>query len=258
MLFRSVVFNILFVLSTILQLIFWTPVYFFIPREDGWKVVKLWAWISLWMQHIFIGTRYEFRGVENVPKSGGFILASKHQSSWETYTVVPFLSDPSYILKRELVLLPFFGWFALKMKVISVNRGKKSEALKAMAKTAKEQYEDGRQIVIYPEGTRKNAFEDPAYKFGITHMYTSIDARVLPAALNSGLFWPRRGWRLYKGTCILEFLPVIEPGLAASEFSEKLETVIEDKTNALLHEAVEDPEFDGRTLYKKQTTNFSS
>ncbi len=250
MLFRSVLFNILFLVSTALQLVFWTPVYFFLKREDGWKVVKLWAWISLWMQHILIGTRYEFRGTENIPKTGGFILASKHQSSWETYTMVPFLSDPSYILKRELMLVPIFGWFALKMKVISVNRGKKKEALRDMTLVAKQQYQDGRQIVIYPEGTRRFVNDSPAYKYGITHMYENVEARVLPAALNSGLFWPRRGWMLYKGTCVLEFLPIFEPGLPPKDFTNKLETVIEAKTKELVDEAALDPEFTGQTLLR--------
>ena len=248
MLFRSVLFNILFLVATALQLIFWTPIYFFLRREDGWKVVKTWAWISLWMQYLIIGTRCEFRGVENIPKTGGFILASKHQSSWETYTIVPFLSDPSYILKRELMYVPIFGWFAWKMKVISVNRGKKNKALKQMNKIAKQQYEDGRQIVIYPEGTRKFINDEPSYKYGITHMYTNMNARVLPAALNSGLFWPRRGWMLHKGTCVLEFLPVIEPGLKPKVFTEKLQSVIEDKTNELIEEAASDPEFTGQEL----------
>lgn len=250
MLFRSVLFNILFLVSTAIQLVFWLPVYFFMPREDGWKVVKLWAWITLWMQYLIVGTRFDFRGTEHIPKTGGFILACKHQSSWETYTVVPFLSDPSYILKRELMFVPIFGWFAWKMKVISVNRGKKSEALKDMAHTARQQYKDGRQIVIYPEGTRKFAFDEPAYKYGITHMYTNVNARVLPAALNSGLFWPRRGWMLYKGTCVLEFMPVIEPGLEGKEFATKLEKTIEDKTSALMQEAANDPEFTGQILLR--------
>ncbi len=250
MLFRSVLFNILFLLSTAVQLVFWTPVYFIIPREDGWKVVKLWAWLTLWMQYLIVGTRFDFRGMQHIPKEGGFILACKHQSSWETYTVVPFLADPSYILKRELMFVPIFGWFAWKMKVISVNRGKKSEALKDMARTAKQQYDAGRQIVIYPEGTRKLAFDEPSYKYGITHMYTNVNARVLPAALNSGLFWPRRGWMLYKGTCVLEFMPVIEPGLEGKEFSEKLEKTIEDKTTALMQEAANDPEFTGQKLLR--------
>ena len=148
------------------------------------------------------------------------------------------------------MFLPFFGWFALKMKVIPVNRGKRSEALRAMTKVAREQYQSGRQIVIYPEGTRKNAFDEPSYKYGITHMYQHAHARILPAALNSGLFWPRKGWKLYKGTCVLEFLPVIDPGMEPEEFSKNLEQAIEEKTNALMAEAASDPEFTGQALLR--------
>jgi len=252
MLLRSILFVILFNLSTFLQLIFWTPVYFFLPREDGWKVPKSWAWISLWLQHLLIGTRYDFRGVENIDPDCGLLIAAKHQSTWETYTALLFIRDPSYILKRELMLLPFFGWFAWKMEVIAVNRGKRSEALRAMNRQAKQQLEDGRQIVIYPEGTRTRAYTEPAYKYGITHMYNTIGARVLPMALNSGLFWPRNSLRLYKGTCVMEFLPIIEPGLEQTEFAETLETRIESATAKLLAEAEADPEFDGKDVFKPQ------
>lgn len=250
MILRSILFVFLFNVLTAAQLVFWTPVYFFMKREDGWKVVRGWGWLNLWMQHWLIGTRYDFRGTENIPNEGGFILASKHQSSWETYTMLLFLRDPSYILKRELMLLPFFGWFAMKMRVIGVNRGKRSEALRMMNREAGKQLDEGRQIVIYPEGTRTNAYSPPSYKFGITHMYDNLNVRILPAALNSGLFWPRNSLRLYKGTCILEFLPVIEPGLQQKEFSEKLASSIEEHSNALMAEAQKDPEFDGKDAFK--------
>ncbi|MEM7291128.1 MAG: lysophospholipid acyltransferase family protein, partial [Pseudomonadota bacterium] len=161
MLVRSILFVVLFNLSTFLQMVFWTPVFFFMKREDGWKVVKCWAWNTLWLQHILIGNRFEFRGVENIPKNGGALIAAKHQSTWETYTMVLFLDDPSYVLKRELMFIPFFGWFAWKMNVIAVNRGKRSEALRAMNLDATQQYEAGRKIVIYPEGTRKKAYAEP-------------------------------------------------------------------------------------------------
>ncbi|MEM8648963.1 MAG: 1-acyl-sn-glycerol-3-phosphate acyltransferase [Pseudomonadota bacterium] len=244
MLIRSVIFVCLFNVLTVIQLLFWTPVFFFMSRENCWKVVRCWAWLSLHVHHWLIGTRFEFRGTENIP-DGGYIMAAKHQSTWETYTMVLFLRDPSYILKRELMFLPFFGWFAMKADVISVNRGKKSEALKAMTRKAREHCESGRQIVIYPEGTRTHAYAPPSYKYGITHMYSSINVRVLPIALNSGLFWPRKGWRLYKGTIIVEFLPVIEPGLSGDQFSKHMQDMIEDTSNALMAEAQADPEFDG-------------
>ena len=109
------------------------------------------------------------------------------------------------------------------MQVIAVNRGKKGKALRAMAQKTAEQYKAGRQIVIYPEGTRRLPDDPPNYRYGITHMYAEIGPRILPMALNSGVFWPRGRSRVYPGTCVLEFLPVIEPGLQPDEFSKTLE-----------------------------------
>lgn len=243
MILRSILFLIAFHVSIVAQMIFWLPSYFFMKREDGWKVVRFWGWSSLWLHHVIVGTRFDFRGVENIPGEGGMIVASKHQSTWETYAILLFMKDPSYILKRELMFLPLFGWFAYKMKVVPVNRGKKSEALKAMTKVAKEQLENGRQIIIYPEGTRKMAHAGPSYKYGVTHMYKTIGPRILPVALNSGLFWPRRGLSLKQGTVVMEFLKVIEPGLSEKAFANKLEKVIEDKTAELVAEAEKDPVF---------------
>jgi len=152
----------LFYLATAVQIIFWTPVFFFLPRNEGWKVVKFWALSLLWLQHKIVGSTFDFRGIENLPKSGGFLLVAKHQSAWETYTVLPFLADPSYIIKRGLIYVPFFGWMAWKMNVVPVDRGKRGIALASMTKHAKRQYNDGRQIIIYPEGTRKAAGAEPA------------------------------------------------------------------------------------------------
>ena len=90
MLVRSVLFVVLFNLSTFVQMIFWTPVYFFMPREDGWKVVRSWAWNTLWLQHFLIGNRFDFRGTEHIPTNGGAIIAAKPQSTWETYSMALF------------------------------------------------------------------------------------------------------------------------------------------------------------------------
>ena len=206
-------------------------------RQNGWKVVKFWGWTSLWLHNRILGTRFDFRGTDHIPNEGGLIVAAKHQSTWETYAIVPFLRDPSYILKRELMFLPFFGWFAAKMKVVAVNRGKRGEALRSMTINSGQQYLDNRQIVIYPEGTRRMAKAPPNYKYGITHIYCEIGARVLPVALNSGVHWPRNSFSLKQGTITMEFLEVIEPGMAKDAFSAKLETVIETKTAELIAEA---------------------
>ena len=240
---RSLLYNFAFYISITLQMIFWTPVFFILPRSDGWKVVKFWALSCLWLQNKIVGTRFEFRGTENIPPSAGLIVAAKHQSTWETFTILPFLDDPSYILKRELMFIPLFGWFAAKMKVVPVNRGKRGIALASMTVHAKRQYQDGRQIIIYPEGTRKAPYAPPTYKYGITHLYTEINPRVLPVALNSGLFWRRNSFMRYPGTIIMEFLPLIEPGLKKDAFSRTLEETIETHTAKLLAEAENDPEF---------------
>ena len=248
---RSIIFQASLYVNTLVQMIFWLPSFFVMRREDGWKVVKLWALSNLWLHHVIVGTRFEFRGLENIPLEDGLIVASKHQSAWETYVQLLFLRDPSYILKRELMFIPLFGWFAAKMNVIAVNRGKRSEALRAMNRDAKAQVADRRQIIIYPEGTRKPAFGEPAYKYGVTHMYTNIGVKVLPVAINAGLFWPRKGWKLHQGTVLMEYLPVIMPGLDADEFSEKLQNSIESKTAELMDEPFNDSEFTGKKQFSR-------
>ncbi len=233
---RSLVFNALFYLSTAIQLAFWTPVYFFLPRKFCWNVPKLWGLINLWLQRWTTGARFEFRGLENIPKDRNFIVAAKHQSTWETYAILPFFEDPSYILKRELMFIPFFGWFAWKAQVVPVNRGQRSKALAAMTIAARKQFQDGRQIIIYPEGTRKMAGAPPSYKYGVAHLYSELEAPVLPVALNSGVFWPRQSFMRPPGLFVMEFLPVIEPGLSREAFAAELENRIETATAALIAE----------------------
>ena len=238
---RSLIFHILFYISNAFQMIFWTPAYFLIPRPLAWRIVRLWGRSHLWLQQLCIGSTYEFRGLENIPKDRPFIVASKHQSAWETYTVLLFLDDPTYILKRELIYVPLFGWYMAKMNVVPVDRGTRSKALKSMTVGSRKQYHDGRKIIIYPEGTRTRPGADPKYKYGITHLYKELDATILPVALNSGLFWPRNSFMLYPGKIVMEFLPPIEPGMEPEVFSAELENKIESATDKLIEEAASSP-----------------
>ena len=251
LLFKAVIFNIIVHLNILIQLVFWSPIFFFLPREDGWKIVKGIAWTCLWLQHKIVGSTFDFRGTENIPENAGCIIAAKHQSTWETYTMLLFLADPSYILKRELLFLPFFGWFAWKMDVVGVNRGRKGEALASMTRNSRVQYKEGRQIVIYPEGTRKKPGAEPNYKYGIVHLYKELDATIVPAALNSGLYWPRRSWYLYPGELVLEFLKPIEKGLSKDKFKAKLENVIETATNKIMDESASSKNPPPKHLYEK-------
>jgi 1-acyl-sn-glycerol-3-phosphate acyltransferase len=239
---RSLLFHVLFYVSNAIQMIFWIPVFFIIPRDLGWRIVRLWAKSHLWLQAIVIGSRYEFRGVENIPSDQPFILASKHQSNWETYTTLLFLTDPSFILKRELMRIPLFGWYMTKMNVVPVDRGKRSEALASMTRNAKAQYHGYRQIIIYPEGTRTRPGAPPAYKYGVVHLYSELEATIVPVALNSGLFWPKGSFMIYPGTIVMEFLPVIEPGLSREDFAAALIERIEGATERLIVEAANAPD----------------
>ena len=234
---RSCIFQLLFYLSNAVQMIFWTPVFFVIPREEAWKIVRCWAWSHLWLQYVVIGSRYQFKGQENLLGDTGFILAAKHQSNWETYTKVLFLKDPTFVIKRELTYIPLFGWYMKKMNLVPVDRGKRGVALASMTKHSKRQFNNGRQIVIYPEGTRRQPGAEPQYKYGLVHLYHELGAPIVPMALNSGLYWPKKSFMVYPGTIELEFLPVIEPGLSKDAFKKILEERIETACNRMLQDA---------------------
>lgn len=219
---RSLAFNVAFYVSLIFQMIFWTPYYFLAPRRRAWFVPKFWAKTSLWLQEKIAGTRSEITGLENLPQ-GSFILAPKHQSFWDTIAFLPHIPDALYILKRELTWIPFFGWYIMKMRMIPVDRGKRSVALKAViARTRAEMARNPRQLIIYPEGTRRAPGDVPSYKYGIVELYAGLNLPVVPVVHMAGLYWPRRKFLRFPGTIRAEFLPAIEAGLDKEVFMQRL------------------------------------
>src|SRR5205814_2228485 len=159
----------------------------------------------------------EWRGLEKIP-AGALIVAAKHQSIWETFALIPLFADPTFIVKRELMWIPVFGWCMRRADMISVDRGAGSQALFAMTERAKFEIGRGRQIIIFPEGTRRATGAAPAYKFGVAKLYAATGATCLPIALNSGLVWPRRSFLRYPGVVRVEILDPIPPGLPADAF----------------------------------------
>lgn len=219
---RSLAFNIAFYVSLIVQMIFWTPFYFLAPRLKAWFVPKFWVRTSLWLQEKIAGTKSEITGLENLPE-GSFILAPKHQSFWDAIAFLPHIPDALYILKRELTWIPFFGWYIAKMRMIPVNRGSRSKALKGViAATQTELARNSRQLIIYPEGTRRAPGDEPNYKWGIVELYSQLGVPVVPVAHVAGLYWPRRKFMRYPGTIKARFLPPIPPGLGKEEFMARL------------------------------------
>ncbi|WP_378948253.1 lysophospholipid acyltransferase family protein [Mesorhizobium sp. ANAO-SY3R2] len=218
---RSLTFNFVFYVSLVVQMIFWTPYYFLSPRHRAWFVPKFWARSSLWLQEKIAGTKSEISGMENLPE-GSFILAPKHQSFWDAIAFFPYLRDPLYILKRELMWIPVFGWYIAKMKMIPVNRGKRSVALKAVVVATRKEMQNDRQLIIYPEGTRRAPGDEPAYKWGIAELYSALNLPVVPVAHVAGLYWPRRKFLRHPGTIKARFLKPIPAGLDKEEFMKRL------------------------------------
>jgi 1-acyl-sn-glycerol-3-phosphate acyltransferase len=236
---RSALFNVLFYLNLIIQMIVFSPAYFLMPRKSAWIVPKNWVRSNHWLLKVVVGTDYTIEGLENLPK-GGYIIAPKHQSFWDAYGLLPFLDDPFYILKRELTWIPMFGWYIIKMRMVPVNRGSKSTVMPEVMRRTREQMDDGRQLIIYPEGTRRPVGAEPRYKFGIAKIYTELNVPVVPIAMVPGLFWPRRRFLRYPGTIRVRILPPIEPGLDQDAFMARLIGSTETATDALLVEAARD------------------
>jgi 1-acyl-sn-glycerol-3-phosphate acyltransferase len=229
---RSVVFNALFYVNLTILLLAAIPT-FLMPRHGIIWMAKTWGRTSNFLLRVVCGTRIECRGLEKIPP-GALIVASKHQSIWETFTLVGLLDDPAYVLKRELKWIPFFGWYLGKAEMIGVNRGARGVALSSMTEGAREAVAQGRQIIIFPEGTRRAPGAEPNYKYGVTHLYAETGVPCVPVALNSGLFWPRRKFLRYPGTIRLEVLDPIPPGLTKEAFAERLQQDIESATARLV------------------------
>lgn len=233
LLIRSILFNTAFYLNLAMWLIA-AMVTMVLPPRFLLMIAHGWAESSLWLMRVIVGTRYEIKGVENIPP-GGLIMAAKHQSTWETFALVTVFRNPVYILKRELTWLPFFGWCLLKLKMIPVDRGARSRALQEVTRRAKiELGEKGRQLMIFPEGTRRPAGAEPAYKYGVTHLYAELGVPCVPVALNAGLYWPRRSLIKRPGTIRVEILPAIPPGMDKVAFHALLQEQIETASNRLL------------------------
>lgn len=181
------------------------------------------------------GLDWELRGN---PRAAGtaVLVASKHQSAWETFVLQCILPDPAIILKRELLLVPFFGWALRKLRHLPIDRAGGLESLRETFEAARVRLGEGRQIVIFPEGTRRDLGAPPAYQAGIFALYKSLAVPCLPVGLNSGRFWPHRGFIFRPGCIVIEFLHPIEPGLSREAFMQRLAQEIEGSSSRLLAE----------------------
>jgi 1-acyl-sn-glycerol-3-phosphate acyltransferase len=231
---RSIVYVLLFYIVTALFLLIGSPL-LLAPR--GWAMagLKAHARTCVWLLRVVVGTRLEVRGREHLP-DGGYLVAAKHQSAWDTFALVPLFPDPALIMKAELMRIPLYGWFSAKFGMIPVKREAGPSALRAMLKAAKDRIAQGRQVLIFPEGTRRAVDAPPDYKPGIVPVYEALGVPCVPLALNSGLFWPRRSFLRLPGTIVVQLLAPIPPGLPRATFRAELEARIEAASRELAAE----------------------
>ena len=229
---RSLVFNILFYAVFLFWAVVALPT-FLMPRSAMMRVAIWWATSFILLMRWVCNIKVEFRGVEKIPK-GPLIVASKHQSMWETIALLRFFEAPFFAVKRELKFIPIFGLFLIKTNMIAIDRSAGGRALIKMARRAADEVRRGRQFVIFPEGTRTAPGALPRYKSGVALIYADCGVACLPVALNSGLFWPRRTFMRYPGTLVVEFLDPLPPGLPREVFLTRLKAAIEEASDRLI------------------------
>jgi 1-acyl-sn-glycerol-3-phosphate acyltransferase len=235
---RSALFYLLFIGQTVVLAIIVGTIGILARRRTavGWALASYWCHSNTWLMRAVAGVGTKVTGEENIP-AGGCIIASKHQSDWDVFAVFPHTGRPAYIVKKELMRIPFFGWAARSLDCIEVDRQKGAEAIPEMMRQARDAIARGCRIVIFPEGTRKAPLAPPDYRFGVARMYDELKVPVVPVALNSGLFWGRNSLILWPGEAEAKFLPPIQPGLPPDEFLKRLREAIETQTNELIRAA---------------------
>lgn len=232
---RSFVFNVLFFL--------WVGVFsvgltlcFPLPRRWLQAAVGAWMRSVMTLLRLTTGISYQVRGWGNLPPPPA-IIASKHHSAWDTGIFYAICPDPAYVLKRELIWIPFYGWSLWRVGSIAVDRSAKTSALKRLLRKAGEALAAGRYVVIFPEGTRTAVGVRQPYHPGVAALDKAHAAPVVPVAVNSGLYWPRRSFLKKPGTIVIEFLPPLPKGLDRRAFMAELENRIETATARLVEEA---------------------
>jgi len=234
-LLRSALFNLVFYAWTALLGIVALPMVL-APRAAVMRFGAWWSGTVLALARVIAGIEYELRGAEHLPHAPA-IIAMKHQSAWDTLAVPALIGDVAIVLKRELLWIPCYGWYARKAGMIPVDRGAGAAALKSMVRRAREIVAQGRPIVIFPEGTRTAVGAKRGYHPGVAALYTQLGLPVVPVAVNSGLFWPRRSFLKRPGRIVLEALPPLPPGLERRTFLSELQSRIETATERLVAEA---------------------
>jgi len=233
---RSLTFTLAYYLYSTIVALLMIPL-FLAPRAWVTRVLTWYGAGTTLLLRVICGIKVEVRGREHLPK-GAALIAGKHQCMFDIFGSFAFLPDACFVAKKELMVIPFLGWYAKKGGMIVVDRDGHATALRKLVADARDRFKDARQLVIFAEGTRKAPGAPPDYKPGIAALYRDLEMPVIPLALNTGVHWPAHGVMRYPGTIVFEFLPPIPAGLKRGEFMRELETRIETASNALVAEGL--------------------
>ena len=228
---RSLAYVALFYSWTVLVCLVGTPL-LFLPSRWALSMFHIWGRGVLALLTV-CGIKVELRGAEHIP-TGPALVAPKHLCMLDVFAQFTWLPGSVFVMKRELGWIPWFGWYAAKVGVIDIDRSKGASALKKMVREATALFAKGRQVVIFPEGTRTAPGAAADYKPGVAALYRELDVPVHPVATNSGVHWPAHGFLRHPGTIVFEYLEPIPPGLKRAEFMRILEERIETASAKLL------------------------
>jgi len=241
---RAALFNVAFYIDTAIIGVFGLP-FLLMPRRTCMRHGRFWAQSVLFLLKWIVGLDSEIRGLDRVPP-GGCLIAMKHQSMWDTLILPPLLGDPAVVIKRELLYVPIYGWYAAHSGSIFIDRKGGAGALRRMVAAAKRAIAAGRPVVIFPQGTRTRPglpVSEMPYHPGVAALYRELGVPLVPAAVNSGLYWGRRAFVKRPGRIVLEFLAPIPPGRPRREVMTELEERIETTAAALEREALAQCDF---------------
>jgi 1-acyl-sn-glycerol-3-phosphate acyltransferase len=233
---RSLLFTAFFYVGSTIAALLMTPL---LLGRRRWVVqaIGLWATVMMAALRVICGVKVEIRGREHMP-TGPALIAAKHQGMFDTISPFSFLHDACFVLKKELLVIPFYGWYSIKGGMIAVDREGHASALKKLVKDTRERLSEDRQVIIFPEGTRKDPGAEPDYKPGVAALYRDLDLPCTPLATNSGVHWPAHGFLRRPGTIVFHFLEPLPASLKRGEFMRELQDRIETATNALLAEGL--------------------
>ena len=228
---RTLIYHVLYGIWAFLMCFAFLPS-LILPFWASNFIAKFWTQSVFWLLQNICGLNYRLEGKEQISETP-VIYASKHQSAWDTLLFPYHIKKSAIVMKRELFWLPFFGWYTKKYGAIGIDRGAGGAAIRQLLKDARKSVAAGRPIIIFPEGTRTPPGETGDYQSGVAALYRDLKIPVVPIALNSGMYWPRRKLIRRPGVITLRFLPPIPPGLPRKEFMERLESEIETAQNEI-------------------------